>query len=491
MHRLYRLWWPLFALSVSGCNPLDGPKSTESVLPLEPCQLGVPGSPARLAARCGSYRVPEDRSNEDGREIELRVAVVPAVSRSPAPDPLVFLTGGPGQAASETYVALAPAFHRVNRDRDVVLVDQRGTGGSNALRCPDENDLALLDEKAVSQWVSRCLAELEADPRFYTTGIAMHDLDDVREALGYETVNLYGLSYGTRAALTYLRMFPHRVRTAILDGVVPPTETLGLDVAKDAQRGLDLMIARCSRDPSCVEAFGGLPGIVDEVMERLETPVSLTLRHPRTGERETLSFGREMAAYAIRLLSYSQETAALLPLLLRSAADSDLQPLAAQFLITTTQVSETMSTGMGISVLCSEDFPFFEKEAIRESNRGTYLQDLQTDSLKLVCPLWPRGEIPDDFKSPVHSKAPVLLLSGEADPVTPPSNGDLVLSQLGAENARHLVARGQGHIVIHRGCIPRLALEFIEAGGFAGLETGCVEDIEGQPFFTSYAGPDP
>ena len=484
------LGWISALLPIVGCAG-ESPSPTRA-LALEPCQLGAAGSPSRLAARCGFLRVPEDRAKRDGSSIDLRIAVVPAVSRNPARDPLVFLTGGPGQAATETYPQLAPAFRRVNRERDIVLVDQRGTGGSNALRCPEDEvkDLALLHEEKIRPWVSRCLEGLAGDPRFYTTSIAMTDLDEVREALGYERVNLYGLSYGTRAALTYLRMFPERVRAVILDGVVPPTEALGLDVAADAQRAIDLVIARCSSDPRCREAFPELSGDLDSLMKRLETPVTVALRHPRTGEMEEIPFSREMAAYAIRLLSYSQETASLVPLLLSSAARSDLAPLAAQFLIVTASVGETMAEGMGISVVCSEDFPFFEEEAITERNRDTYLGALQTDSLKLVCPLWPRGEAPADFKSPVPSSAPVLLLSGEADPVTPPENGELTASQLGPK-ALHLVARGQGHIVIHRGCIPVLAADFIGSGDFESLDTGCVSEIGPQSFFLNYAGPTP
>ena len=480
-------------LSLCGCAGEDRRPGATPALALEACQLGAAGSPSRLAARCGVLAVSEDRSKPDGRSIDLRIAIVPAVSRNPERDPLVFLTGGPGQAATETYPTLAPAFRRISRDRDVVLVDQRGTGGSNALRCPEEQvkDLALLGEDEIGPWVARCLEDLAGDPRFYTTSIAMTDLDEVREALGYERVNLYGLSYGTRAALTYLRMFPERVRAVILDGVVPPTEVLGQDVAKDAERAIDLVIARCSSDSRCREAFPDLSQDLDSVMERLETPVTVALRHPRTGEMEEIPFSREMAAYAIRLLSYSQETASIVPLLLSSAARSDLAPLAAQFLIVTARVGETMAEGMGISVVCSEDFPFFEEEAIVERNRDTYLGALQTDSLKLVCPLWPRGDVSADFKTPVPPSAPVLLLSGEADPVTPPDNGELTASQLGAKAALHLVARGQGHIVIHRGCIPHLAADFIERGGFEGLDAGCVSDIAPQPFFLNYAGPTP
>jgi pimeloyl-ACP methyl ester carboxylesterase len=226
-------------------------------------------------------------------------------------------------------------------------------------------------------------------------------------------------------------------------------------------------------------------------MDRLDPPVPVTLRHPRTGGTEEISFSREMAAYAIRLLSYSQETASLVPLLLSSAARSDLEPLAAQFLIVTSRVGESMAEGMGISVVCSEDFPFFEEGTITERNRDTYLGAAQTDSLRLVCPLWPRGDVPGDFKSPAQSTAPVLLLSGEADPVTPPENGELTAAQIGPKAALHLVARGQGHIVIHRGCIPHLAAEFVERGSFESLDTRCVEEIAPQPFFLSYSGPAP
>jgi pimeloyl-ACP methyl ester carboxylesterase len=448
----------------------------------------------RIAAECGTLSVPEDRSRPESRRIDLRIAIVRAVSRNPAPDPLVFFTGGPGQAATESYVTVRAAFRRIQRDRDILLVDQRGTGGSNPLRCPttEASDPALLDEALVRPWVEKCLQGLEGDPRFYLTTHAMDDLDEVREALGYDRVNLYGVSYGTRAALTYLRKYPERVRAVILDGVAPPTEALGLDVAKDAERAMNLMIARCDTEPACREAFPDLEKELDRLMERLSTPVEVSLRHPRTGAQETLHLSSGMAAYAIRLLSYGQETASLVPLLLRSAADSDYEPLAAQFLLVTTQVGETISDGMGISVICSEDFPFLDEEVAEERNRDTYLGSMQTDSLSLVCPLWPRGEIPQDFKAPLRSRTPILLLSGEADPVTPPENAEQTLSDLGsAETALHLVAPGQGHVVIHRGCIPRLAEEFLDAGSVSGLDASCVEAIAPMAFFTTFAGPTP
>ncbi len=484
-----RSLWPL--LFAAGCaNPAS--ERAELQIELTPCQLKAPGLTARVPAQCGTFRVPEDRSNPEARSIDLRVAVVPAVSRTPQPDPLLFLTGGPGQAATESYVQIRRAFGRVERERDIVLVDQRGTGSSNPLRCPKPEDVAgfwLLEDTVIEAWVSDCLESLDASPEFYTTAIAMEDLDAVRAALGYEQVNLYGISYGTRAALSYVRQFPDRVRSVILDGIAAPTETLGMDVARDAQRALDLLIDRCTEDIACHEEFPDIAGDLEALMASVGTPVPVILRHPRTGTEETVELQMSMAAFAIRLATYSQESASIVPLLVRSAAEGDLKPLAAQFLMTTSNLDDSMADAMGYSVICSEDFPFFDASAAEQLNEGTYLGAVQTDSLSKLCPLWPTRPIPSDFKQPVTVDVPVLLLSGEADPVTPPSNGELVAASL--PTSLHLVAPGQGHMVIHRGCILRLAAQFLESGSLDGLDGSCVDDIEPQAFFTSFAGPPP
>lgn len=480
----------VLVVAVSCTSPSAG--EHERTISLAPCQLKAPGLVARVPARCGTFEVPEDGSKPDGRTIDLRVAVVPAVSRAPEPNPLFFLTGGPGQAATESYVQIRGAFRRIERERDIVLVDQRGTGSSNPLRCPEPEDAAsfwLLDDGVIATYVEDCLASLDAEPALYTTTIAMEDLDAVREALGYERINIYGISYGTRAALAYMRMFPERVRSVILDGVAAPTKTLGMDVAKDAQRALDLLIARCDDDAACRKAFPDLAAELDALMARLETPVELTLRHPTTGEEETLKFQRSMGAFAIRLATYSQETASTLPLLLRAAAEGDVRPLAAQYLMTTSQLGDSVADAMGYTVICSEDFPFFDADAAEKLNADTYLGAVQTDSLTKLCPHWPTASVPPDFKEPVTVDVPTLILSGEADPVTPPENGELVAASL--PTSLHLVAPGQGHMVIHRGCIPRLATELIEAGSLDAIDGSCVADIEPQAFFTSFAGPPP
>ncbi len=491
-----------FVLALLAACTTAAPTPTEAVvgtprIPLEDCQLSTPGSAARVKAKCGTLAVPENPDDPAGRQISLNIAVLPAVNRNKQPDPLFMLAGGPGQAATETFVTIGGAFDSVNRQRDIVLVDQRGTGKSNPLRCesPDDND-AIKDmspeelQAYQNQQAQTCLANLDADTRYYTTTISMHDLDLVRAALGYETINLYGVSYGTRAALTYLKDYPDHVRAVILDGVLPQDTVLGLDVARDAQRALDLMFARCAADADCNAAFPNLKSEFESLLTTLEAaPVSVTLPHPNTGEQTTTDLDRDSVALTIRLLSYTPETVAIIPLLIHSASQGNYAPLAAQGLVVSNELEQSISQGLNASVLCAEDTPFIDLDAAAEASEGTYLGNLQTDELEQLCSVWTQGDIPADFKQLVTSDKPVLLLSGEADPVTPPSNGEQAAQTL--SNSLHIVAPGQGHNVVYRGCLPRLVADFIEAGSVQGLDVSCVQNIKPLPFFIDFTGTKP
>jgi pimeloyl-ACP methyl ester carboxylesterase len=477
----------------AGVNP--GTPAPAATLALNNCQLSSPGLPVRVEARCGTLAVPEDRASPASRQILLNVAVLPAVSRNPQPDPLFFLSGGPGQAATETFPQLAGAFELINRRRDIVLVDQRGTGKSNPLRCPEPETLdpnTLLGEDQIAQQAGACVQALNqvADLRLYTTSIAMADLDAVRAALGYETLNLYGVSYGTRAALTYLQQYPDRVRAVILDGVVPQDWDIGLHFAPDGQRALDLIFDRCVLDPACQAAFPNVRAELDDLLESLAgQPQPVTVAHPTTHEPTQVILTRTLVASTIRLLTYTPETAALIPLLIHTThAGGDYGPLAAQFLLGNANLAATMSDGMTNSVVCSEDVHFDAQVAAR-SNRGSYVENSVTDLLLATCAVWPKGGIPDGFKTPVVSRAPALLLSGEADPVTPPDNAARAARTLA--NSFQIVVPGQGHNIIFRGCIPRLAADFIDRGTAAGLDTTCVADIRPMPFFIDFTGSAP
>lgn len=470
-----------------GANPMQP-------LALQDCQLTYPGVSIPVQAQCGKLTVFEDRQAASGRTIDLNLAVLPSISRSPEPDPLFFLTGGPGQAATESFVTVANAFERIRQKRAIILVDQRGTGQSNPLDCPESPESTGdedTDRQAVESWLRTCLSELDANPALYTTSIAMQDLDDVRQALGYEKINLYGLSYGTRAALTYLKMYPQQVRSVILDGVVPQDEALGLEVAADAQRALDQLFGRCTADSACSQAFPDLPAKFQGLMDQLEeAPVEVTFTHPVHGGLETHPYTSVELASTVRLLSYTPETSALLPLLIHtSASQGRFDLLAAQSRLVSEDLSQSISFGMNLSVLCAEDFPFMDAAAAEQAAQGSYLGNIQYEELAAMCAIWPKGEVPADFKSPVAVDVPVLLLSGEADPVTPPENAEQVAATL--PNSLALVAGGQGHNVIFRGCMPRIAYDFIQSASVEGLDTACIEQIKPAPFFLTFSGPQP
>lgn len=485
-------------LGLAGCGSpgaeedSQGGGSLSGTVHLEPCHLSSPGSPGRLEAECGSLTVPEDRGNPDGASLALHFAVLEAVHRNPHPDPLFLLAGGPGQAAMEAFVSLSGAFAGVRQKRDLVLVDQRGTGRSNALTCPEDSldPLEVPTPEELKAHIESCRQQLSGDPRFYTTAIAMEDLDAVREALGYEAINLYGVSYGTRAALTFLRAFPQHTRSVVLDGVAPQDLALGETWARDAQRSFVLIDARCQEDEACRETFGDLQEALSQLLDRLaRTPETVWVDHPTSGEPVELTVDGETLAALVHRFSYAPETVSLLPLMLHEAHESgDYRRLAAQALLFQ-ELGLGMSEGMSHAVLCTEDVALIDLAEARRLNEGTYLGDLQLDQMSLVCEGWPQGDLPEGYKQAVVSDVPVLLLSGEADPVTPPEYGDRVAATL--SRSLHLVAPGIGHNVLPHGCVPDLVEQFIQEGSFEGLETSCVTAIEPLPFFLSPSGPSP
>jgi pimeloyl-ACP methyl ester carboxylesterase len=463
-------------------------------LSLTDCRLEHPLQAGSIAARCGALDVAEDPAKPTGRRIQLKVAMVPALNLRGAADPLFVLAGGPGQAASEFYVAAAGAFARIQRQRDIVLVDQRGTGGSNALDCefPEDEELADMTPQQIRAHAESCLASLKADPRLYTTSIAVRDLDAVRVALGYERINLYGVSYGTRVAQHYLRRFPEHTRAVILDGVVPPNVALVADGALQAQRALDLIFARCRAEATCQQAFRDPAASFAELRAALErTPATVTMADPVTGVVHSETIRAVHLQTATRFLSYSPDHAALLPLLLHEGAvRHNLAPLAAQAEILTSHYADAVSYGMHNAVVCTEDAPLLESAAIdRAALARTYLGTVQLDGLIEVCKAWPRGVIDPDFHELLQSPAPVMLLSGTADPVTPPSYGERV--RAGLTQSVHVVLEGQGHGQLGSGCVPRLLAEFVERGATQGLDLTCTHSILPAPFFVTFAGPPP
>lgn len=467
----------------------------------EDCSIGASG--IQLPAQCATLDVLLDPSDASAGYQRLSIARIESRRRAGHSDALTLLAGGPGQSAIESFPAISFAFRHVMRDRDVILIDQRGTGESNSLNCPEDSAVANLDggmtdaqdPSEIARLAQRCLESLSEDPRLFTTSIAVQDLESVRQQLGISQWNLYGISYGTRVAMHYLRRYPDAVRTLVLDAVVPPQVSLGPDIANLAQQSLEKIFARCELDEGCNEAFGNLTqaslAFIDELKAR---PRTITYEDVVTGQLTTRQFTHEQLAVTIRLMSYSSQTAAILPSMLYQAIENDnLAPFARQSDLQSASLNNSLSTGMHHAVICTEDVPFFETPTAAVKNDGaknkSYLGDDTLAAIRATCNAWPAGVIDDDFKQPLESDKPTLILSGDADPITPPAYGNLVAKTL--SNAKHIVNESQGHMQVAFGCMPVLLAQFIDSTDTQNLETDCLQRIRPLPFFIDANGPLP
>jgi pimeloyl-ACP methyl ester carboxylesterase len=481
------LIWGLTACTPAAWLPASPAATPAAAGFLQPCQLSV--GPA-AGGECGVLSVPEDRGHPDGKRIFVAVARLKAVSRTPRSDPLFLIAGGPGQAATQVFLPVIGRLARIRQDRDIVMVDQRGTGSSNPLTC---SQAGLRQEPAgdpasfsPTELVKACLASLPGDPRFYTTRDFVQDLEQVRQSLGYGQIDLLGVSYGTRAALEYLRAFPDHVRALILDGAAPPDWPVGVDAAQDAQAAIDATFARCAQDTACRTAFPDLRQEFQALFAGLDRqPRPVTLPDPVSGAPVHLVLTHAIAASTVYALSYSSQTAALIPLLVHTAAAGDDTRLAAEGLILQRQTAGTVADGLYFSVVCAEDVPFYPQTA---ASIASYLPD-GSARLKEECAAWPHAGSAAQTRLPVRSDVPTLLLSGSADPVTPPQNALRIAKYL--PNSLPLVAQGFGHNVAFLGCFPHIAADFLNAGSVKGLDAACVSAMRPDPFFINFSGPTP
>jgi pimeloyl-ACP methyl ester carboxylesterase len=469
------------------------PAVSAEPLELEDCRISAgPGLPS-MKARCGTMLRPLDPTGAVPGEIELRVVVVPALNLTPEPDPFVPIAGGPGQGSVQFYAAYSSAFEAVQRNRDILLVDQRGTGESSRMDCPVDEELVegQYSTELTIEYTKDCLAALPYDPRFFTTSVAVTDLEAVRVALGYPSLNVYGVSYGTRVAQHFARRYPASTRTIVLDGVVPPQIALGPEIATESQKAVDRVLARCSEDADCADRFPGLQASFQRLVETLkESPVSIEVSHPNTGRFERMVFGHSEMAVAIRLLAYNPSSIALMPLLISEAGKGNYVPLASQYKMTMIAMSDAMALGMHNAVMCSEDAPRLAAGDIDYDRlSATYMGAMQMKALEAICSVWPAGPADGEINTPLETDLPVLLLSGDADPITPPRYAEMAAENL--LNSRHLVGKHQGHGQIAVGCMPRLVATFVDTADLDAVDSECVERSFVMPFFLDFSGPMP
>ncbi|MET0204860.1 MAG: alpha/beta hydrolase, partial [Casimicrobiaceae bacterium] len=365
--------------------------------------------------------------------------------------------------------------------RDIVLVDQRGTGRSSPLECSafETNRLDPFETDPLPR-ARLCADQLRAngvDAAQYTTTAWIVDLEAVRNALGYPRLNLWGGSYGSRAALEYLRRHPERVRSVVLDGVAPPTMIVSLDVWRTRDAALTDVVAACRKSAKCSAAHPD-PGATLAAIANDLGPDGKTIvvPDPRTGEPLSVRVSVDLVMGALQPLTYVPELSSLIPELLDRARRGDYAPLVATVDMVTGNLAEQMNTALHYSVTCAEDVP-----RIGAEDRAKALAGVRAESLAhrviAVCDVWPKGAMPADFAAPVKSDVPVLILSGALDPVTPPANGDAVAKTL--PNSRHVIAGGMGHIVSSHGCVPRLIASFVDSANVADLPTDCIDRLAG------------
>ncbi|EQD77691.1 cysteine proteinase [mine drainage metagenome] len=468
-------------------------------LTFTPCTLHQFGSGLSTRAWCAPFRVPENWAKPGGPEIALRLAMIRSPAAVPAPDPVLYLAGGPGQSAIDTWPALAPALAGVLPTRNVILLDQRGTGGSTPLTCPRYRAQPPVDGTAressaaghgahlaaLMAQTQACLAALRKrglNPADFTTTQAVLDLVALRRALGDPEFDLVGVSYGTRVAQQFVMQDPHAVRSMVLDSVVPDQLILGQSFGVNLDNALHADFALCTKNPLCHHAFGNPWDTLVQLKRHLARhPIRVHFRTARNSRpaQEMLTPARLVAL--VRLDAYSPLTAALLPLALHAAAEGHDAPLLAESRWISRSAARTMNGAMQLSVVCSEDVPWLHATP---AEAASLLGDHVIDDLRAMCAIWPKGAVPARFHTPLQSKVPTLILEGQFDPVTPPRYGVDVLKGLG--DARLLIAPGQAHNVIGAGCMPHLVTRFIRHPDPALIHAGCLSQLKPVPPFLNY-----
>ncbi|HEY0200051.1 MAG TPA: alpha/beta fold hydrolase [Rhodanobacter sp.] len=464
-------------------------------LTLTACELGQPNSGLSTAAWCAAFPVPENRDDAHSRTIHLKMAVLRSSAQIPSKDMLVFLAGGPGQAATDSAGAIAAMLEPLRAHRDVLLIDQRGTGGSNPLSCKEPEDDATqdqddsLDADKMRASATDCLKQIgnRADPRYYTTTIAAQDLEEVRKAIGSPPFDLIGVSYGTRMAQQYLMRYPDAVRSVVLDSVVPNSLALGEDFARNLDDALKAQFARCTAQSACKQHFGDPDQTLYQLRDALRAnPHQVSFRDPESYQTVKRTLDENSLASVVRMFAYTPATAALLPLSIDAAAHGDVGPLLGQAKILSGDLSDLMGSGMQYSVICSEDADLLTP---RPQDANTILGTHMIDALGAVCSVWPKGTRPADFHAPLKTDKPVLILSGQYDPVTPPRYADEVLK--GLSNGRVLVLKGQAHSVMSAGCTPQLVQRFVEQIDPKKLDASCLDRLQPTPIFIDFNGATP
>ncbi|MET0535457.1 MAG: alpha/beta hydrolase [Steroidobacter sp.] len=455
-------------------------------LQLTPCKRDGISPPAR----CGTFTVWENRDTKAGRTLDLNVILLEATGPDRRADPIVYLAGGPGEAAA----SMASTYDRdeMRQQRDILLVDQRGTGNSNGLYCrleataPLQAFVPMMDPSRIS--ACRQHLERQADLRYYLTTHAMDDLDELRRALRDERINLHGDSYGTRAAMVYLRRHGEHVRSVTLTAADSLGYASPSRFAPDAEASLRSVLQQCAAEPACKAAFPKLGEDYQTTVRRIqEGPVNVRLENPRSGDQVEVSLRAADFAEALRAMLYNPEATRHIPIHLhRAATANDYRPFAELQIKRNQAIADAIALGMYFATTCTEDIAGVDAEAVYAAGRGTFLADHRARPHIQNCKGWPLGQLPKDFRTDVTSDAPVLIITGENDPATPPASARSAASRL--SNAKVIIVPQGGHSLaglIGEDCVKGLATRFLETANVQSLDVTCVAKVRRRPFVLS------
>lgn len=460
-------------------------QAEEPTLELEQCFVeGV-----KSQALCGVLDVAENPSLalSEQNKVPLNVVVLPKFKEESKALPVMFLAGGPGQAATELAGMLNGPLWEIRQKHDVILIDQRGTGKSNGMRCPASDDDAIsFDDSNVDfkVEVEKCLAEFsERHLPSYNTYQAVEDFEAVRKALGHEQVHLIGGSYGTRSGFAYLKQHPESIKTATLDSNAPMDLVIGF-FGKTAEASFDLLIEDCNAHEACAESFPNLKQDYLSLMAKLDGKViEEQIFHPVTGEKVTLLLSKPKVVETLRAVLYDLTSRQLLPYAVSSAAKGDYRTIAS--LIAASEVNAEQGgglyTGLTMNIVCNEDIPRAKQADFERDGNNYFSGELGYSTFTNVCQHWPKWPAPADFAEPVKTSVPVLLFSGKYDPVTPPEYADMALPHL--DNAKHIVITRGSHVASIRMCRDAI-LEFLEQGNLDEVDFSCAEEQTPEMFLT-------
>lgn len=446
---------------------------------LSSCQL--PG--IAETARCGVVEVPENPLRPEGRKLGISVAVLPATQGRALPDPILILMGGPGEDAISAAADFAGILAAARRERDVLLIDQRGTGRSARLGCDIYAGVdtgTLFRDVFPPEPIERCAKELSksADLTQYSYAHFSKDLEYIRKLLGYGPLNLSAGSYGTRAAQVFIKTYPESVRTVFLHSIVPIDVAIPLPMAKVAQAAMDRLLEDCQAQPACHAAFPNVREELREVLRRLDAgEVHVTV--PGTATPVQLSRGR--VAERLRSMMYQAEGARKVPFVIHQAYRGDYRPIVDDILANARAITSAASFGLFFSIGCSEDVPFILEADIAPATQGTYVGAYRVRQQQAACARWPKASLPTGYRQPVRSTVPALFVSGDTDPAISVSYTEHAAK--GFPNRAEVVLKNRGHTE-WPDCVADIYQRFVSAGSAAKLDTSACKPEPRPPFRT-------